>query len=243
MHWVITFLIVLTSLLPVPVTGHGAGEFRIAIDAGHTPQTRGAPSARNRSEYDFNRKTALVIMRELQKEPGVSAFLINAGEEEISLQERAAIINAAAPDLLISVHHDSVQPQYLSPWVWQGAPAQFCDKYRGYSIFISQKNGQPDSSRSFALALGTVMRKAGFLPSVHHAEMIKGEGRQPIDLQKGVYRFDNAVILREAKCAAVILECGIIRNRSEELLLRSRACRHRMARAVRAALEAVKSER
>ena len=81
------------------------------------------------------------------------------------------------------------------------------------------------------------MRKAGFLPSVHHAELIKGEARKPIDLQKGVYRFDNAAVLRETKSASVILECGIIRNRCEELFLRSRAYRQRMARAVRAAVK------
>ena len=36
------------------------------------------------------------------------------------------MINAAAPDLLISIHHDSVQPIYLSEWTWKGAPALFC---------------------------------------------------------------------------------------------------------------------
>ena len=148
------------------------------------------------------------------------------------------MINSAGPDLLISIHHDSVQPVYLSEWTWKNEPAFFCDRYRGYSIFISDKNVKHNQSRSFAAVLGYKMRQAGFMPSAHHSEPVRGEGREPVDQKAGIYRFDELAVLGKTKCPAVLLECGIIRNRSEETLLRSRAYRQRMARAVASAVSA-----
>ena len=181
---------------------------------------------------------AIEVFRRLKKDPRVAVFLINPQGEKISLEARAEMINAAGPDLLISIHHDSVQPVYLSEWTWKGAPAQFCDRYRGYSIFISDKNVMRDAGRSFAAVLDNQLRKSGFVPSAHHSEPIRGEGKKPVDVRAGVYRFDDLSVLSHARCPAVLLECGIIRNRSEETLLRSRPYRQRMARSIASAVSA-----
>ncbi|MFZ2448694.1 MAG: N-acetylmuramoyl-L-alanine amidase [Syntrophobacteraceae bacterium] len=214
-----------------------ARAFSVAVDTGHSRETVGTISARNRPEYEYNRKMALLVCRELNKNPRIRAFPINPDGEDITLQRRAELINQARPDLLISIHHDSVRPDYLSNWTHRGVTAQFCDKYWGYAAFISDKNGQAKASRSFAAVLGERMRKAGFIPSAHHLEMAEREGRQPVDAEKGIYRYDNLVVLKDVKYPALLLECGIIKNRSEELLLRNRAYRLRMARAVRSAVE------
>jgi N-acetylmuramoyl-L-alanine amidase len=181
---------------------------------------------------------ALEVFRRLKKDPRVVVFIINPKGEKISLERRTEMINSAGPDLLISIHHDSVQPVYLSEWTWKGAPALFCDRYRGYSVFISDKNVMHDVSRSFAAMLGSQLRKSGFVPSAHHSEPIRGEGKKPVDERTGVYRFDELAVLSHARCPAVLIECGIIRNRSEETLLRSRAYRQRMAGAIASAVSA-----
>ncbi len=230
--------LVLAGCLSLLQPGHLAKEFRLAVDIGHSPREKGTLSARNRAEYDFNRKMALEVFRRLKKDPRIRVFIINPEGEEVSLERRTEMINSARPNLLISIHHDSVQPVYLSEWTWRGTPAQFCDRYRGYSVFISDKNIMRDVSRSFAAALGNEMRKSGFVPSAHHCEPIRGEGKAPIDERTGVYRFDELAVLRQARCPAVLLECGVIRNRGEETLLRSRAYRQRLAGAIASAVSA-----
>lgn len=215
-----------------------AREFLIAVDIGHSPASMGTLSARNRPEYEYNRRMSLVLVREINRAQHLYAFLINAAGDDITLSRRAEIINEAKPDLIISVHHDSVRPGFLSDWIYKGNPAQFCDKFRGYSIFISGKNGHSKESRTVALKLGESLKKAGFFPSNHHAEAAEGERRRvPLDETRGVYFYDGLVVLKETQAPALLLECGIIRNRSEELLLRGWSYRLRMAKAVREAVE------
>lgn len=231
-----TVFFILVILL-IPGQAHAGKQVEIALDVGHSVESKGTLSARNRPEYEFNRKMAAAVLRELRKDPGNRPFIINPDGGDISLQERADIVNAAKPDLLLSIHHDSVQPEFLSDWNYKRVPAQFCDIYWGYSLFISEKNARPKASHRLAQAIGKELRKAGFMPSTHHAAMLKGEGKQPVDTAKGVYRYDGLVILKESKCPAALLECGIIRNRSEETLLCSRTYRARMARAIRVAVK------
>lgn len=228
--------ILILPVLLFPGQSRAGQHVTIAIDIGHSVESKGALSARNRPEYVFNRRMAAVVLRELKKDARFRPFIINPDGSDISLQERAGIVNAAKSDILISIHHDSVQQEFLSDWIYRGMPARFCDAYRGYSLFISEKNGRPKASRRLAIVAGRELKKAGFLPSAHHAALLKGEGKQPVDSATGVYRYDGLVVLKEAKCSAVLLECGIIRNRSEETLLRSRAYQARMARTIRQAL-------
>ncbi|MCE5334347.1 MAG: N-acetylmuramoyl-L-alanine amidase [Desulfobacteraceae bacterium] len=211
----------------------GGKILRVAIDVGHCAETKGALSARNRPEFAFNRAMASAIGRELKRDRRLQVFVVEAAAG-LPLKKRIENINGLKPDLLISVHHDSVQPGYLKEWTCRKAPAQYCDLYRGYSVFISGKNGRPEASRALAMSLGAALRKGGFLPSVHHAEMIRGEGRRPIDINLGVYLYDGLVVLKDSRSAAVLLECGIVKNRSEELILRNPAYRKKFARAVRA---------
>ena len=71
---------------------------------------------------------------------------------------------------------------------------------------------------------------------MHHAEKIKGECREIVDREKGVYRFDDLVLLRSVDSPAVLLECGIIRNRQEELLLNDPTYQSRIIAAISEAL-------
>jgi N-acetylmuramoyl-L-alanine amidase len=233
----ITIGVLLLSLI-VPISSAGA-DFSVAIDIGHSPDSGGAFSARNRPEYSYNFKMALMLLHELRRESRIRVFIINPEGEAISPQQRTDLINQAGPDFLISIHHDSVQPIYLSEWRYRGDPATYCDRYRGYSIFISGKNSKARLSRSYAMIIGNQLRKFGFFPSIHHAEKIKGEDRHQIDREAGVYSYDDLFVLKKSSCPAVLLECGIIKNRAEELLLRNPFYRRRLARAIRSAVRII----
>ncbi len=48
----------------------------------------------------------------------------------------------------------------------------------------------------------------------------------------GIYEFDDLSVLKEAEMPAILLECGIIVNRDEELLLNSKSYRDKIVKSI-----------
>ncbi len=190
--------------------------FIVALDIGHSRLKPGALSARGVAEYEFNQEVVRLLFTEMLYEGYTKSFTIGDNNEDVELVTRTDIANGRKADLLLSIHHDSVQPRYLRQWTFNGKKYFYSDKYKGFSIFYSDKNGMPQKSLLFARILGTEMLKEGFSPSLHHAEKIEGENRKLVDKNRGIYEYDDLIILKNAKMAAVLLECGIIVNRNEE---------------------------
>lgn len=206
--------------------------FILAIDVGHSERNGGATSATGVREYAFNKAVAEGLIKELKKEGHIKPYLLG----DNSLKDRVAFANKRNTNLLLSLHHDSVQPRYLSKWTHRGRIHMYSDKYKGYSIFYSQKNGASRQSLHFANLLGLEMLKAGLAPSLHHVERIEGENRELIDGERGIYRYDDLIMLKGSIMPAVLLECGIIVNRQEEELLRDPAYRIKIVTAIRRAI-------
>lgn len=234
------------ALLTVILPAHGAADtgscrmddFRVAIDIGHSPARPGATSARGIGEHEFNRVMATDVYRTLQERGFSSAFLINEEGEEITLGARTAAARSRRADVFLSVHHDSVQPRYLQTWTVQGRRQRYSDDFRGFSLFVSRKNPQPAESRRLAHALGGALIARGLRPSLHHAEPIEGENRELLDAERGIYRFDELIVLKTATMPAVLLEVGIIVNRDEEAKLGKASFRGLVAEAVADAVTA-----
>ena len=100
---------------------------------------------------------------------------------------------------------------------------------KGYSLFVSEKNGDAIGSVRLAHLLGNQLRNACFIPTLHHAEKIPGESRELLDEQLGIYRFDDLVVLKSTRMPAVLFEAGLIVNRHEERLLQSSSYQKRIA--------------
>ena len=180
----------------------------ILVDTGHGPQHPGATGASGRVEYRYNRDLAAAVVRALT----ASGHRTTRGEgidQDIPPTRRAT----AAPDadLLVSIHHDSIQARYLA--------AGRQDEFAGYSIFVSAQN--PAFGRSLACArhIGTALQAAGERPSGYHAEPIEGENRPFLDRRLGVHRYDALAVLRHAPMPAVLVEAGVIVNPAEALRL------------------------
>jgi N-acetylmuramoyl-L-alanine amidase len=203
----------------------------IAIDVGHSKSYPGAMSARGKPEFEFNAALAEAIREELASRHGKS-FLIGADGTMDELPQRTAAAEKGGATFFLSVHHDSAQPRYLETWSWNGAGQHFTDRFSGFSLFISRRNPQPAASLLCARAIGSALKAAGFTFSTHHAESIPGEDREWADRDAGVYYYDDLVVLRTAKTAAVLLEAGVIANRADEQSLQEPAMRQRIAGAV-----------
>ena len=205
----------------------------IAIDIGHTINSPGAISARGMPEYRFNQNIGTLLHQELRHDMRFRVpFIINETGEDISLSARAAIANQRGAHLLVSIHHDSVQPKDLSEWLCQGKIMPYCDKFTGYSLFYSEKNGSPLNSLIFAVILGSEMLQGRFCPTLHHAEKFTGGDKDLIDKTRGIYKYNNLVVLKETNMPAVLFECGIIKNRNDELLLGDPQYQHKLVAAL-----------
>src|SRR5262249_10168880 len=69
--------------------------------------------------------------------------------------------------------------------------------------------------------LGEALSGRGLALTTHHAENIPGERRPLVDPERGVYRYDELVVLQYTKAPAVLFEAGVIVNRAEETALAS----------------------
>lgn len=220
-----TIFLVLCCAVGAPVA-HAA---TIALDVGHSQSKPGATSARGVPEFAFNRSLALVLRDELQAH-GFTILMIGEKGDARDLHSRPAA--AKGVDLLLSVHHDSVQPRYLKDWWYSGKRGRMSDQFSGFSLFVSRSNPYLTISLRCASSIGAALRDAGLKPSTHHAEKIPGENRPFADEINGVYYFDDLVVLKTATLPTVLLEAGIIVNPADELMLSEPATRQKVAAAV-----------
>jgi N-acetylmuramoyl-L-alanine amidase len=222
------------------------GELRpclVAIDVGHSEVAPGAVSSRGVGEFFLNCNVARLLLEKVRTDGASEAFIIENEGDYLSLRQRAEAANLRHADFLISIHHDSVQTRYLSTWTYRGAKRRYCDRFHGFSLFVSTQNARPEESLEFAKSIGSHLLESGFSPTLHHAEKISGENRELMDRERGIYVFDDLVVLKAAAMPAVLLECGVIVNRDEEARLGDRAYQGRLVAAVAAAIKHVCANR
>jgi len=201
-------------------------------DVGHSPTQPGTISARGIPEHAYNRKLAQDLLAQLHADGYTQSFLIQATNRTLSLEERAEAAIDRGADLLISVHHDSVQPRYLEKRPAFGRRVGYSKGISGYSLFYSGAGGAAPESLRLATEIGRQLRTSGLTPSLHHAEEIPGESRERVDAQLGVYRFDQLVLLRTTGLPSVLVEAGVIVDRDEERRLANAGYRKRIAQAL-----------
>lgn len=201
----------------------------LVLDPGHSPKSPGAVSCAGVPEYRYNNALVAHIAASLAGMPHVRVLLTKGDNEEISLKER--VKDTAGKDLFISVHHDSVQPQFL---IIKGGNAGNCsDKASGFSIFVSRKNPFFKESLAAATMLGKSLLAQGLRPTLHHAEPIAGENRPLLDKELGIYVYDDLVVLREALSPAILFEAGVIVNPVDEKTIQMDAFKGKVVKAIR----------
>ena len=213
-----------------------ARPLHIAIDIGHSPGAPGAMSAGGVMEYTFNRRIAGLIADDLRAQPGIKVTVVNQAGREISLLQRGDVANTAKADLFLAVHHDSVNERYKVSRRVDGRVSRQSDRFRGYSVFFSEKNAQAAASFEWAKQLGKAMREQGMTATAHHAEKIPGEGRDFVVPEFGVYRFNDLLVLKRARMPAALLECGVIVHPQEEQELNTPERQREIVTAVRTAV-------
>jgi N-acetylmuramoyl-L-alanine amidase len=214
-------------------------KFRIVLDVGHTAESEGAISARNVSEFVFNLRLAKRIEEKLKAEGfAQTKLLLTEGKARRSLVKRVAAANDLPADLLLSIHHDSVPNKFLEDWEFEGKKSHFSDRFSGYSVFVSRNNPDFKTSLSFAELIGKEMKAQGLEYAQQYSQAIMGRHQRPLlNRETGVYRYDELIVLRKTRMAAVLLEAGSIINRDEELKMSSIERRDIISSSVTAAVK------
>lgn len=225
------FTIVLLTFFKAAIPACAVGEtgIKVVIDPGHSRARQGAISCSGRGESEYNQALSSAISLTLAA-AGIGAEITTAGQD-MSLAERAA--QSQGSGLLLSVHHDSVQPQFITIKS-AGSAKQYCStKAQGFSIFVSGRNRRYDESLRFAEGLGEALIKRGIKPSLHHAEDIPGERRELLDSRLGIYRHDDLGVLKAADAPAILLEAAVIVHPDDDKRACSAEYQKRIAEAVR----------
>ncbi|MFZ2967979.1 MAG: N-acetylmuramoyl-L-alanine amidase [Sulfuricurvum sp.] len=215
------------GLMGFMMVGH-LGAFDLVLDVGHTPKQSGAMSATCTQEYQYNRTLATHVARYVSQHSGIKVVVGSSqARPEISFRDRYA--SSYGKDLFLSLHHDSVQKQYLHFDV-NGCPSS--EYASGFSLFVSRKNPYFSASLAYAQKIGVQLIAQGLHPSTHHSEPIAGENRELVDAALGIYLFDDLKVLKFAKSPAVLLESGVIVNPWEEQVVRTEAYQDKIAKAI-----------
>jgi N-acetylmuramoyl-L-alanine amidase len=214
-------------------------KFRIVLDVGHTAESEGAISARNVSEFVFNLRLAKRIEEKLKAEGfAETRLLLTEGKARRSLFKRVDAANDLRADLLLSIHHDSVPKKFLEDWEFEGKKSRFSDRFSGYSVFVSRSNPDFKTSLAFAELIGKEMKAQGLDYAQQYSQAIMGRHQRPLlNRETGVYRYDELIVLRKTRMAAVLLEAGSIINRDEELKMSSPERRDSISSGVAAAMK------
>ena len=123
-------------------------------------------------------------------------------------------------------------------WEFEGRKSRFSDRFSGYSVFVSRSNPDFRTSLSFAELIAKEMKAQGLEYAQQYSQAIMGRYQRPLlNKETGVYRYDELIVLRKTRMAAVLLEAGSIINRDEELKMSSPERRDIISSGVTAALK------
>ena len=204
----IIFLLVLVPSL--------ASASNIIVDIGHTTEAYGAVGCSGTPEYEYNKKLAFSVGSFLQEKGKTVSF---TGERSTVQTLHSRVVDAMGSAVFLSIHHDSVQPQFIKKNPQTGGNCS--NRASGFSIFVSSKSPEYLKSYNYALKLGKALLKSGYRPTLHHAEKIKGESRRVLSKELGIYDFSELYVLKNNPVPALLLEAAVIVNPTDELLVHS----------------------
>ena len=196
--------------------------------------------ADGRMEYEFNRHMVELIAADLQRDKRIRVVVVNREGKPISLSGRAAAARAAGADLLLSIHHDSVNDRYLkAERQADGRVLLLLRPVRRIFRILFRKKSGGFAELGLCPSTRACDAQARANAHFHHAEPIKGENRELVNPDLGIYRFDDLIVLKSAAMPAALLECGVIVNRAEEAELLTEQRQQKVVAAIHEAVIAM----
>ena len=188
--------------------------FALVLDPGHDPAgDRGARSHRDADEVDFNDRMAGRIREALAGISGLGVALSRDPEVTLPLAERVRAIRDLAPDLVFSIHHDSVRRSRQTQHRRRGRIVRGYDDRRGFSIYVPMVGAHASPAYQAARYVASGLLAAD-RPIGRFFEW--GEPRY------GIYNGDLLYLIDHLTVPTVLLEVGFLCHPAEEKMLNDR---------------------
>lgn len=195
-----------------------AGRQVVVIDAGHGGKDPGTSSPTGLKEKEVVLDISLRV-RSLLKAAGVDARVTREEDQFIELADRARMAKEAKADLFVSIHFN----------------ASSNTDAKGFETFVLTAGGHPSTSdqdsqaRSFPpdYPANEWDGRATVLAYEVQRHLLTRTGHE----DRGVRRA-RFLVLREAVCPAILVECGFLSNLKEERMLYLETYRDKLAQGI-----------
>ena len=222
------------------------GVFIVAVDPGHGGHDPGAIGQKGTREKDVTLGIAKELVREINKDKHMRAYLTRSGDYYVGLDRRSEIARQKKADLLVSLHADSDDngaARGASVWVLNSNRAS-----REMNKLI--RNGS-DKSSGLLGGAGTVLEQTDADQNPYLAKTIldlswdnsRSEGytlgRKVISELRGIARlhksepvYASLAVLKAPDIPSILIENGFISNLEEEAMLKSQSYQKQLAKAI-----------
>jgi N-acetylmuramoyl-L-alanine amidase len=205
----------------------GKGSRLVMLDPGHGGHDRGAVGARSSEEkrlvLDIAQRARVHLVHD-----GFKVAMTRDNDRFIDLSERSRMAAERGADVFVSIHLNSAG----------NANARGSETYvltaPGFPSTVEGKTGNPKS----IAYLGNGFDGSNFLLGYHIQKSLVRSLMVP---DRGV-RHARFVVLREAPCPAVLVECGFLTDPDEEANLLSESYREKIAVAIAQGIRAYATE-
>ena len=211
----------------------------IAIDPGHGGEDPGALGASRRREKNLVMQISRKLHRLIQKELGMSSFLVRDGDYYVALDERVKKATRRNADLFISIHADAFE----DPGV------------RGSTVYVLSRKGASSKKARILAArenasdfiggisiagkdpvlssvLVDLQRDAVMGRALSAAKDILQELNRIGKIRKRPLESANFSVLRAPDVSSILIETGYITNPQEEKRLSDPAYQEKLAMAI-----------
>ncbi|MGA1301957.1 MAG: N-acetylmuramoyl-L-alanine amidase, partial [Burkholderiaceae bacterium] len=211
----------------------------VALDPGHGGEDPGAIGKRGTREKDVVLRIARRLKREIDKEPGMRAFLTRDGDYFVPLGRRVQKARQVRADLMVSIHADA----WVSP------------KARGSSVYVLSERGATSAAarwmaqkenaadgiggvrimgqdQQLAQTLLDMSTTAQIKDSLKLGQAVLGQMKRVNSLHKQQVEQAGFAVLKAPDIPSILVETAFISNPEEEKRLRDENYQQEMAQAL-----------
>lgn len=219
----------------------------VVIDPGHGGEDPGATGPHKTMEKDIVLKVGEKLVRLLNQDQGIKAFLTRKGDYFIQLENRSKIASNYKADLFVSLHTDgSFNPQSRGSSLYclslSGATDQaakiLADKENLSNVLggavpkTSSIGKDPDRDQ----ILVDLIQNNSMRESYRFAEFALDEIKKLNELKYPTYRRANFIVLKAPEIPSVLVEMAFITNQEDEQLLKGDKFQEQFAKGLASAI-------
>lgn len=235
----------LTVAVPAPAADRiyaaptARGRPIVVIDAGHGGRDPGATSLSGEvNEKDLTLALARELRDDLVQRGRVRVAMTRDEDRYLELDERAAVARRLDAAMFVSLHMDSA-PNPLARGATVYSLSDVASDAEAALLAVRENRGAraDQSNGSLAAMLSDLAMEEQMGASADLATRLVNKSAGRFELRPNPHRFASFLVLRRAGAPAVLFEAGYISNADDEMLLRSKEQRAKIALALAQAIE------